>query len=261
MTTYKLNPKYLFRSRLNQGSSDTNLASFNTVSQLWAPPFRKVYKAGRCNLAGQSMLYCSTDPVTTFFELSPKTGDIFTWIQFKCVDDLPDIGVIGVEDIMKVDDSYGNIFGDHLKEKKDQDQALDCILSTIFKIGKYAGKDSLHYNLTNAITQIILNKQKVKPDFGINLPPQNLGFVYPSVETRSPLGMNFVLHPIKAKKYLRPYRAYVMKIEKKHSANHYQAVYLRLSKNILADGSIHWERCYNTPIEYITDVKQEVNAP
>lgn len=67
---YYLKFNWLYRARTNF-DNDIPIDFFKHTKNIWAPPYKKVKKQGRCNRKGQSMLYCSTDVMTTIFETRP----------------------------------------------------------------------------------------------------------------------------------------------------------------------------------------------
>lgn len=248
--TYFFKPEYLYRARLNLDSNGNPVDFFDNISELWAPPYKKIKKQGRCNMPGQSRLYCSTSPATTLFELSPDTGLENTVIQYKCVDELKNLAIIGANEIMSINEKFHEIFGNHFKGRKEEIILIDDLLSLIFR-GKNTEAFPI-YNLTNAITQIFLNKQTGASPFGNPLPPTNIGLIYPSVETSMPLGANLVLDPLAAKNCLKPNIAYKYKILHKHSTDFFDILQTHKTRRIYPNGQMIWERCYDTKIEYIT---------
>jgi hypothetical protein len=154
---YRLDPKRLYRARFNYGTE-----YFIHSKELWAPP-RKIASQLRCNLKGQSRLYCTLNAATTLFELKPKTDTEMTVMEYKTTGEIAPLGIVGVNDIIKLNSNMIGIFGDHFINSTAESQLLDDILSKIFKF-KTGDKDELSsYNLTNAITQIFLNNQKKPP--------------------------------------------------------------------------------------------------
>lgn len=250
--SYSFNPVYLYRARLNFDSNGKPIDFFNNVSDLWAPPYKKVKKQGRCNMAGQSRLYCSTNPTTTLFELSPETDVEKTVIEYKCIDEIKNLALIGANEVVSVNDNYQRIFGNHFKGRKEETLLIDEILSFIFR-GKTQNAHTFPiYNLTNAITQIFLHKQPTISPFGHPLPPSNIGLIYPSVETSKPLGVNLVLDPFQAKKYLKPDIAYKYKVIKKHSTDFFDIKLTHQTSKIHPNGQMVWKKCLDSKIEHIT---------
>jgi hypothetical protein len=250
--TYSFNPVYLYRARLNFDSNGNPVDFFDNVNDLWAPPYKKVKRQGRCNMSSQSRLYCSTNPMTTLFELSPETGVEKTVIEYKCTDEIKNLAIIGANEIIAVNDDYRHIFGNHFKGRKVETLLLDDLLSLIFR-GKTQNAETFPiYNLTNAITQIFLHKQAATSPFGHPLPSTNIGLIYPSVETSKAYGANLVLDPLMVKKYLKPCIAYKYKIIKKHSADFFDILLTHKTSKIYPNGQMVWEKCFDTEMEHIT---------
>jgi hypothetical protein len=242
----------LYRARLNFGDKGNRVDFFDNVNDLWAPPYKKVKKQGRCNMPGQSILYCSTNPTTTLFELSPETGVEMTVIEYKCIDEMKNFALIGANEVISVNDNYRGIFGNHFKGLNEQTLLIDDILSLFFH-GKTQNPQTFPiYNLTNAITQIFLHKQPATSPFGHPLSTSNIGLIYPSVETRKPLGVNIVLDPFLAKKYLKPNTVYKYKIIKKHSTDFFDIQLTHKTNKIHLNGQLVWEKCFDSKVEYIT---------
>src|SRR4051794_27117252 len=82
---YTINPDWLYRARLNIGINNSPIDFFTNTTDLWAPPHEKVKAQGRCNTAGQSLLFCSSCPTTTIFELKPETGSQLTIMEYKTI--------------------------------------------------------------------------------------------------------------------------------------------------------------------------------
>jgi hypothetical protein len=250
--TYSFNPVYLYRARLNFDSNGKAVEFFDNVKDLWAPPYKNVKKQGRCNMPRQSLLYCSTNPTTTLFELSPETDVEKTVIEYKCIDEIKNLAIIGVNEVVSVANDYGRIFGNHFNGRKEETILLDEMLSLIFR-GKTRNTQTIPiYNLTNAITQIFLNKQPRLSPFGTPLPPTNVGLIYPSVETSQPLGANLVLDPFAVKEHLKPSIAYKYKIIRKYSADFFDILQTHKTSKIYPNGQMVWESCYDSKIEHIT---------
>lgn len=255
--TYSLNPVYLYRARLNIDSKGKAIDFFDNAKDLWAPPYKKVKNQGRCNMPSQNRLYCSTNPTTTLFELSPETGVEMTVIEYKCVDEIRNLAIIGVNEVVSINDDFRRIFGNHFNGRNKETILLDEILSLIFRGKTQNAKTFPIYNLTNAITQIFFNKQTQRSAFGHPLPPTNIGLIYPSVETSIPLGANLVLDPFLSKEHLKPNIAYKYKIMHKHSADYFDIMLTHRTSKIYPNGQIVWQRCFDPQIEHITHLPQQ----
>lgn len=159
--TYGFNPEFVYRSRINLDKESNHINFFNNTKDLWAIPPKKAKNQGRCNLAGQSLLYCSSVPMTTIFELKPKTGESITILEYKTNGEIGPLGIVGVNDILNISEDYKRIFSNHFKNNSEESILLDNILSNIFKTKSDNTINFPIYNLTNAITQIFLNKQPI----------------------------------------------------------------------------------------------------
>jgi hypothetical protein len=253
--TYTINPNWLYRARINADKKGNVIDQFKYTSELWAPPKSSVHSQGRCNSKGQSTLYCSTFITTTLFEVRPEAGQDMTIIEYKCLDQFGPLGVIGVNEIMNIHDSYSQIFGDHFKNRTKESVLLDDILSGVFK-STSASIDLPIYNLTNAITQIFLNNQKTAKKLfpNIPVPPPKIGLIYPSVETTKVLGENFVLNTRNIKPFLKPTKAYKYKIIDKHDSHYYIIKLTNETEKIYPNGELKWQTVNNSQDEHITDL-------
>ncbi|MCX6185897.1 MAG: hypothetical protein NTU43_02730 [Bacteroidetes bacterium] len=246
--TYNYNPEYLYRARLNFNEKKEPVDFFCQSNELWAPPFKKA-TIQRCNLAGQSMLYCSTCATTTIFEINPIPNTEITIMEYKCSEEIKQLSILGLEQIVSINDNLKNIFGNHLNGKSEETIIIDKILSSIFKSRNIKCSKVPIYNLTNAITQIFLNKQQ-----GDFFAKQNIGLIYPSVETKKVLGANIVMNPKVTKQILKPNIAYKYKILKAHSPHHFEILLTNKTSNIADNGFMNWEVISDPIIENITDL-------
>lgn len=253
-TMYKINPKWLFRARPNFDSNGNAVDFFKNTKELWAPPYKKVKKQGRCNKVHQSLLYCSSNPTTTLFETKPNTNDELTIVEYMVKNNIFPLGAIGVQDIVNVGDDFKKIFSNHFNNTSDESLVLDRILSAVFKTNSDNTKDYPIYNLTNAITQIFLNKQIAKDLPKHLISPKLIGLIYPSVETYLPLGVNIVMDPREVKNILVPKNAYKFKIIERISHHHYVYVQTFETNKIYPNGEMKWSPSNGKQKEYITDL-------
>ncbi|HDO26618.1 MAG TPA: hypothetical protein ENH02_00735, partial [Bacteroidetes bacterium] len=220
-TSYNINLQYLYRARLNF-NGDKPIDFFNHVNELWAPPGKKVNRDGRCNVKGQSTLYCATSPTTTLFEVRPNVGDEITFMDYDMNEKIENIGIVGCKEIVRLGNDYRSIFGQHFIESSKYSEDIDNILSAIFK-SEHSEKYPI-YNLTNAIYQIFTDEQKhhLVPKT-MRIPKFN-GLIYPSIVTNKLLGVNIAMDPNAAQKILNPFRAYKYKVLQKHGEHRYETI-------------------------------------
>lgn len=252
---YYFNPELLYRARLNIDKMNQKIPFFYKTNDLWAPPFKMVKKQGRCNTIGQSLLYCSTHPVTTLFELSPSEDTEVTLIQYKCKSEISPLGIIGADEISLINDKYNKIFGNHLYKKDKKSVDIEYILSLLFRMKSTDEKQITIYNLTNAITQIFLSKEPIKvPD---KKSYANIGLIYPSVETFEPLGVNLALNNALSKPILVPAVAYKFIVLRKHGEDFYDIMFTHKTSRIYENGEMKWEKLNNTHVEHITHFSKD----
>lgn len=249
--TYDFDPKILYRARLNVEDGN-KIDFFKYVEKLWAPPSKKVSRIGRCNVIGQSTLYCSTSPTTTLFELKPESGEEITIIDYDILEGIKNLGIVGAEEIKLLGDDYNALFGQHFSECKNDSKTLDNFLSDIFKANH--SMQYPVYNLTNAIFQIFTDEpqNEMVPDF-IKLPKIN-GLIYPSIATTKLLGINLALDPEAVKKVFKPIVAHKIKVLHKYDEHSYVMIRTHSTDNINTDGEMTWVKNINAVEEFITDL-------
>jgi len=250
--TYNLNPNYLYRARTNYDDNKVPIDFFIHVEDLWAPPDKCINRDGRCNIKGQSTLYCATSPTTTLFEIKPDTGEELTIIDYSVLRKIENLGIVGCKEISLLGDDYKAIFGQHLNGSTRETETLDDTLSAIFKSNHTV--EYPIYNLTNAIYQIFTvdSRNDLVPDF-LKLPKFN-GLIYPSIATNKLLGINIAMDPAAAKEILKPYTAYKYKVKYKIDDHHYLMTRTHMTKNIDTSGVLTWEQLYRPIEECITDL-------
>lgn len=257
---YSIDPKWLYRARLNFDCDKRPIDFFKNTSALWAPPRKKIKQQGRCNTAGQSLLYCSSNPTTTLFETKPETGTEITVMEYKLLGEIGQVGVVGVKDVMTIGEDYKNIFSNHFQNSTEETMLLDDILSGVFKSKTENIKAYPIYNLTNAVTKIFLHNQKNDLIPQHLIPPKSIGLIYPSVETIITLGINIVMEPREVKNKLKPNIAYKYKIIKRHDLHFYEILLTHRTKKIYPNGEMAWELKRDNQTEYITDLPRQNNA-
>ncbi len=251
--TYSIAWKCLYRARPNFDCDKKPVDFFTNSTELWAPPRKKIKRQGRCNIIGQSLLYCSSNPLTTLFETKPNTGTEITIMEYKLAVEIGPICVVGVNDIIKIGDNHKKIFGNHFNNSTKESILLDDMISCVFKSKTENSETFPIYNLTNAVTQIFLhnNKNDFIPKYLI--PPKTIGLIYPSVETVAVLGANIVMEPRKVKNKLKPNIAYKYKIIKRYDQHCYEIQLTHRTKKIYPNGEMVWELNQDSKVEYITD--------
>jgi hypothetical protein len=254
-TPYNLDPKYLYRARPNIGCDDKPIDFFNFTSDLWAPPIEKVKKLGRCNSAGQRILYCSNSCLTSIFEIQPEAGQELTLIEYRSTGIIGLFGILGVEHLKDVNEEHNRVFSKHFNHLNKDSILLDNLLSEIFTTKSVNSLDFPIYNLTNAIANIFLINEKRQLHDQSIIAPTFKGLVYPSVATASNLGINFAMYPDMVKEFLIPTKAYKYKVLQKYDANHMSVIITHQTSSILADGVLNWVVKTESDAEYITDIR------
>lgn len=251
---YSIDPKFLWRARPNFDSKKNRIDFFTHTKELWAPPHKKVKHLGRCNLIGQSLLYCSSNPNTTIFETQPDTGSELTIMEYKTKGSIGPLGALGVKEIIKSSDDYHKIFANHFQKCDFNNISLDDFVSTIFQILK-TGKEQFNpYYLTNAITQIMLHKNKVSLIPDALVAPSAIGLVYPSVVTQKSMGANFLLEPASAKKWLTPNFAYKYRIIERIDRHRFIIEMTHKTSRIFENGTMAWGTITDRHVQHLTDI-------
>lgn len=68
----------VIRITINKNVCNGGNERLSLIRFLKYPPQNKVTKYGRANLIGQSVFYCTTNPITALNEIKPKIGDLVT---------------------------------------------------------------------------------------------------------------------------------------------------------------------------------------
>jgi hypothetical protein len=255
-TPYNLDPKILFRARLNIDKDGNKIDFFNTTSELWAPSDEDVKRQGRCNTKGQSLLYCSSNLLTTFYEVRPIPNYDISIIEYKSVGEIGLLGILGVKSLIPVSNDFRAVFENHHKHMTEKALFLDNHFADIFKSNEENSDEFPIYNLTNALSQIFLTNTKTDLLPPHVIAPSFKGLVYPSVLTRKPLGMNMAFYPAEVKEALKPYRAYKYKVLEKYDEYRYAIVGTHYTNEIREDGILNWVENRKCTIEITDDLKE-----
>lgn len=134
-----LNPRYVFRVRLNINEKQEDLSLIRTFSY---PDQSFCKENGRANLRNKSVFYCSDIPLTAFLESRPKMNDIGymgKW-QVKCPRDLTCVAFFPT-DLSKKNYWYQiaikkqqDLLLEIKKINSDNDQQLEYLFSFISKL-------------------------------------------------------------------------------------------------------------------------------
>jgi hypothetical protein len=255
-TPYNLDPKVLFRARVNVDRDGKKIDFFTKTSELWAPPDQDVTKQGRCNTKGQGLLYCSSDLLTSLFEVRPKPDNDITIIEYKSVGEIGLLGILGVKSLITVSGDHETIFKKHHKPLTEKALLLDNHFAEIFKSKDENSDEFPIYNVTNALSQIFLTNTKTDLLPPHVIAPSFKGLVYPSVLTRKTLGMNMVFYPNEVKDALRPFRAYKYKILEKYSEHKYAVVGTHYTTDINDNGIFSWVENPRCRVEITNDLEK-----
>ena len=248
---YDLNPKILYRARPNLDGNKKPIDFFNHTDELWAPPEKCVGRDGRCNVKGQSTLYCATSVTTTLFEVRPDTGQELTFMDYDVLGNISTLGIVGAKGIAYLGEDYKSIFGGHFSGTSKEAELLDDLLSHIFSTHN-AIKPI--YNLTNAVYQTFTDapQKDLLPDY--MKPPKFNGVIYPSVATNKLLGINIAMDPNAVKHLLKPVTAYKYKVLSKIDDHHYEIILTHKTSEIKASGEMSWIENKNAIVEKISDL-------
>jgi hypothetical protein len=185
---YEMNIEGVFRCRKNKSGKE-----FEIFQDLWYPDWSKVNKSehclGRCNEAGQSVFYCSTELDTSLAEIRPCNNDIITTIDY-----IPTFGrkvatikvnPIGIEQLRKLENGYKEMFSEHDKKVKlskkvlESNYKIDALLNDRFHMS--VGDDERwKYKATIAISKMLLTDHP--------------GMLFPSISYNMN-GANYVFKP------------------------------------------------------------------
>lgn len=176
-------------------------------------------------------------------------------MEYIVSDTIGPLSIVGVKDIIPVRESYKSIFSKHFLNKESKLIVLDDMLSKIFTFNRANIECLPIYNLTNALTQIFLNNQKVK-----NISPkfiafQNIGLMYPSVVTSKKMGINLVIDPKIASEVLNPNIGYRYRIIEKEDEHNYKIQLTHKTSRIFNNGEMKWSYLPDSEVEYITDLE------
>ncbi len=255
-TPYNLDPKVLFRARINVDRDGNKIDFFTNTSELWAPADQDVEKQGRCNTKGQSLLYCSSSLLTTLYEVRPKPDYDITIIEYKSVGEIGLLGILGVASLIPVSADYKKIFHKHHQHMTEKALLLDNHFAEIFKSKDENSEEFPIYNVTNALSQIFLTNTKTDLFPPHVVSPSFKGLVYPSVSTRKALGMNMAFYPNEVKNALKPFRAYKYKILEKYNEHKYAVVATHFTTGISDNGTFSWVENPKCRVEITNDLEE-----
>lgn len=158
----------LQRVTINKNLFGGNNQRINEIKFLKYPPADKVSKYGRANLIGQSVFYCTSNPITALNEMKPQLGDLITTSIWKQKDDNRFLkispifkitslnGVVHNELSLKFTMAYKNSLKQHPKEIAEQiDVLLQFIADCFAKDVDYG--NSYDYALSAFYANKILN--------------------------------------------------------------------------------------------------------
>lgn len=199
------NAPVLYRARKHnhlEGNVNNNniLHQFKSESEFWNPP-QEYCIPGRCQINGESLLYCSTSWETTISEVKPSTGD-FVSVSIYHARRHPDnpnpffgsrIVPIGVQYLSQID-HLKHMFKDYnFAGRNPEFYKLDTILDDLFHADVSIEEEEYTYNLSTAVTRCMM-KNILKGE----VEQQMHGMIYSSI-ARNKTDYNFVLRPIHAR--------------------------------------------------------------
>lgn len=258
--TYSFNFEKLYRARrFNKISESDLLGKLKNTSELWAPPRKFAFK-NRFNLKGIPLLYCSTDPLTLFYELSAQRSDYIAIMEYTQLEDIRNMTVVGANVLINSNGWFNKILGNHFSGNSKVSLELDDMLSTVCQIKKSEIEDVNIYDLTIAIGQILLYKGKDITVYGKTFPSasRHTGILYPSVASQL-CNSNVALLPDCVKSILRPAKIYIYKIENLIEDRYYDMRLIYQSDKILLSNNTvtRWNK--SNVEEHITDIPIHVN--
>lgn len=249
-TTYEFNTTF-YRGRPNwNGKLNKEIELFDNVRELWAPPQEPELRQGRCNAEGQSLFYCTNNPMATLWECKCQPGQKITIGIYECKKNMVPLGIVGANKISLINKDYERIFGKHYHSLNNEEKGQHDFVDSLFQ-----KQDSSFYNATNAISSIFFQDNSSVPYPPGFTPVDNiLGLIYSSVA----INLNFhnlVLQPEYAKAVLKPVEFNRYTILDRPSPNHF-VIELTHSAvdSILENGDIQWKERKPSIIEYITDI-------
>ena len=201
---YRIKPQYLFRARKNwDNKKDEPIPQFKNVKELWSPSPEKVEWFGRCNNKKESMLYLSDNNIVPFYEINAREGDVITMIQYEVPKEILLLSIMNPFDLSNRHPDYKRILKNHHFNSISTAKELDLILSSIFVLSEDKNDEEQNlYQVTNAISKILLFDSSIHNSLKANLPTRSNGLIYPSIEGMS-RGANYVLYPNYARTVLK----------------------------------------------------------
>lgn len=194
----------LYRARKHnhlEGNIDKNnkFHLFKSENEFWNPPPEHCI-LGRCQIKGESLLYCSTSWETTISEVKPSIDD-FVSVSIYHARRHPDnpntflgsrIVPIGVQYLSEID-HLKHMFKDYNFEGRNPElYKLDNLLDDLFHKNVNPDQEYI-YNLSTAVTRCMM-KNILKGE----AEQQMHGMIYSSI-ARNKTDYNFVLRPIHAR--------------------------------------------------------------
>ncbi|OAD92655.1 hypothetical protein A7A78_01740 [Aequorivita soesokkakensis] len=192
--------KGFYRARKHQyfngDSFKGEYSVFISENEFWNPPAKKIFWNGRCNRAGKSTFYASTQFETAIKEVRPEVGKFITVCTFepRIVDEkLPSFKIkpIAIQHLKKIEGVHSCIENFEPSKQPKEFKEVDDFLDKLFT--HKVTDDEHYYKITNAITECML--VKVMDDNGE--PVSMNGMIYPSISDNLN-GMNLILRPIDA---------------------------------------------------------------
>lgn len=176
----------LQRITINKNIFGGSNKRIDEIAFLKYPPPNKVSRYGRANLIGQSVFYCTTNPITALNEMNPQIGDLITTSTWKQKEDdyklrispifknTSSDGKVHNELSLKFGIAYKNVLRHHTKEVAEQiDELLQFMADCFAKNVEYGN------NYDYALSAFYANKILYQfQDGSID------ALVYPSVADR-----------------------------------------------------------------------------
>lgn len=173
------------------------LQEFSHEGEFWNPP-AKFTPIGRCNDAGESLLYCSTSWETAIIESRPKVGDFISVTSFNLkdkekfpfVENGSRINHIGIQYLSQINDlKENNMFANYDFENRSSEfKKLDVFLDDLFHL-KTNDKNKFVYKLSVAVTKCMMKNIQMGEAL-----KQMHGMIYSSIE-RDNKNYNLVFRP------------------------------------------------------------------
>jgi hypothetical protein len=160
LKTFK--PNGFFRARphnhLDGSLTGNSLHSFEHEGEFWNRPAKQIDEPGRCNDIGESLLYCSTDPVTAIIESKPSIGNYVSVSSFELRDTNIFIGswvkFIGEQYLAQIPD-IKHLFSAEDINRTQEFKEMDTFFDDLFHME--VNEENKHlYKLSVAVTKCML---------------------------------------------------------------------------------------------------------